>query len=70
MGPHHEKTINRLIYPTLIFSALTTRLWSVSPSFSRSALYYQSEVFVCESVMTGLRHIVLHRGRLAFTEEL
>ncbi len=26
MGPHHEKKIKRLIYPTLTFSALTTRL--------------------------------------------
>ncbi len=26
MGPHHEKKTKRLIYPTLTFSALTTRL--------------------------------------------
>ncbi len=26
MGPHHEKKIKRLIYPTLTFSTLTTRL--------------------------------------------
>ncbi len=26
MGPNHEKKIKPLIYPTLIFSALTTRL--------------------------------------------
>ncbi len=26
MGPHHEKKIKPLIYPTLTFSALTTRL--------------------------------------------
>ncbi len=28
MGPHHEKKIKHLIYPTLTFSALTTRLFS------------------------------------------
>ena len=27
MGPHHEK-ITPLIYPTLTFLALTTRLWN------------------------------------------
>ncbi len=26
MGPHHDKKIKCLIYPTLTFSALTTRL--------------------------------------------
>ena len=28
MGPHHEKKLERLIYPTLIFLTLTTRLCS------------------------------------------
>ncbi len=32
MGPHHEKIIKRLIYPTLTFSALTTRLLCVTQS--------------------------------------
>ncbi len=30
MGPYHEKIIKRLIYPTLTFSALTTRLYEVT----------------------------------------
>ncbi len=43
MGPHHEKKIKRLIYPTLTFSALTTRLFGQEfPWVSQLGIHYIS----------------------------
>ncbi len=58
MGPHHENKIKRLIYPTLIFWTLTTRL----RTSSRTTHHFVIHIVILRSIISSV--VKLSRMRM------
>ncbi len=70
MGPHHEKKIKRLIYPTLTFSALTTRLYGPSHSCLRISIQEWGHLWLGYTLPKFLRYNKASLGDLGALEIL